>query len=183
MVATADASYCASRAATWKRCKAIYDRAEAANGQVAPDDPIHAVADRLKLHMHPDVHDKLVMPDGDDDTPVRQQTLSLEVAKKSAFELAESSAPLDRARMNAYSAPGAGRWHSVVPSRTLDKHLTSSQLRTLLATQLGVDVHDGNSMCRYCGSALGTKGIHAMSCTCGGDNVTRHNKVRDKIFG
>ena len=22
-----------------------------------------------------------------------------------------------------------------------------------------------------------------MSCTCGGDNVTRHNKVRDKIFG
>ena len=85
--------------------------------------------------------------------------------------------------MNAYYAPGAGRWHVVVRSRTLDKHLTSSQLRTLLATQLGVDVHDGSSMCRCCGGTLGTKGIHDMSCTCGGDILARHNKVRDRIFG
>ena len=114
---------------------------------------------------------------------MRQQTLSLAVAKKSAADLSERSASLDRARMNAYSALGAGRWHAVVPSRTLDKYLTGSQLRTLLAIQLGVDVHDGNSVCRSCGGTLGTKGIHDMSCTCGGDIITRHNKVRDKVFG
>ena len=71
--------------------------------------------------MNSDTHEKLVMPEGEEDIPVRQQTLALAVAKKATEDLQERSAPLDRARMIAYSAPGAGRWHAVVPSRTLDK--------------------------------------------------------------
>ena len=176
VVATADAAYFASRAATWKRCQAIYSRV------AQPNDPLHGVANHLRSQMDSDTHEKLVMPEGEEDIPVRQQTLALAVAKKAAEDLQNRSAPLDRARMIAYSAPGAGRWHAVVPSRTLDKHLTSSQLRTLLAMQLGVDVHEGNLLCRCCGSALGTKGIHDISCTCGGDFIERHNKVRDLIY-
>ena len=47
---------------------------------------------------------------------------------------------------------------------------------------LGVDVYDESCICRFCGAVSDTCGIHALSCTAGGDVVLRHNDVRDIIF-
>ena len=90
--------------------------------------------------------------------------------------------PFDAARLNAYAAPGVNRWLDDAPSRTLDKHLSSTELTTQVKLTLGVDVADGKSLCRFCAAVLDTKGVHPCSCTAGGDVVSRHNQGRDKIF-
>ena len=44
-------------------------------------------------------------------------------------------------RLVAHAAPGAGRWLQVVPSKTLDKALTNTELSTSLQLLFGVDVY------------------------------------------
>ena len=89
---------------------------------------------------------------------------------------------MDKARLQAYSAPGAGRWQGAVPSKTLDKHLATKQLEIVTAVRLGVDVFEESFLCGLCGMCADTKGIHCMSCTGGGDSITRHNDARDIIY-
>ena len=37
-------------------------------------------------------------------------------------------------------------------------------------------------LCRFCGAALDTKGVHANACTAGGDIIMRHNNVRNILY-
>ena len=46
----------------------------------------------------------------------------------------------------------------------------------------GVDVFNASYSCRFCGTVMDTKGVHALSCVAGGDILLRHNEVRDIIF-
>jgi hypothetical protein len=85
-------------------------------------------------------------------------------------------------RLTAYSAPGAGRWLHTTPSKTLDTNLTNAELSTQLKLQLGVDVYEGDGTCAYCGAVNDERGVHARSCTCGGDIDLRHNACRDATF-
>ena len=89
---------------------------------------------------------------------------------------------MDRARLNAFSAPGCGVWSNAAPSKSLDKYLTSCELLITVSLQLGVDVFDDDSVCKFCGMVLDKRGYHAMSCTAGGDLVCRHNLIRDIVF-
>ena len=93
-----------------------------------------------------------------------------------------TSQPFDVARVNTYSAPGVNRCLDEAPSRALDKHLSSAELISSIKLTLGVDVADGNSLCRYCAAVVDAKGIHPNSCTAGGDCTLRHNEVRDKLY-
>ena len=70
----------------------------------------------------------------------------------------------------------------MAPSDTLDKHLTTGQVITMMNVQLGVDVRDGGDICRFCGACLDIRGIHDASCMAGGDHVHMHNEVRDITF-
>jgi len=68
------------------------------------------------------------------------------------------------------------------PSKALDKNLTNAELSTALKLQLGVDVYEGDGMCSFCGAVNDRKGVHARSCTCGGDMDQRHNAQRDATY-
>ena len=111
-----------------------------------------------------------------------QQDIGRRLAKAKADAQLERSTTFARARLNAYSAPGAGVWSNAVPSQTLDRYLSNGELLTTVSLQLGVDVYDSDSICRFCGMVLDRRGVHAASCTAGGDISCRHNLVRDIIF-
>ena len=90
--------------------------------------------------------------------------------------------PLRKAILTEYAAPLATKWQDSKPSKTLDTHLSNSDFVTTVALQLGVDVAEEVGDCPFCGEVMDTRGIHAMSCTCGGDAVAQHNSVRDEVF-
>ena len=115
-------------------------------------------------------------------SPLRQQTIAHTIADARRDQLWNSLEPFDRARLNAYSAQMCNRWLSITPSKTLDQHLSSAELCVTAAMQLGVDVMEGSIPCRFCGLILDTKGVHASSCTSGGDTLFRHNRVRNLIY-
>ena len=88
----------------------------------------------------------------------------------------------DRVRRTAHSAKGASKLYEVVPSVTLDTHLSASEFAMNVACRLGVDVMDAGGPCKMCGMQLDSHGIHAQSCMGGGDAVREHNAVRDVFF-
>ena len=90
--------------------------------------------------------------------------------------------PLEKCTLNAYSAQICGRWLSLTPSKMLDQHMSSAELCITASLHLGVDVLEENVICPFCGMVLDTKGIHAASCTAGGDISFRHDKVRNILF-
>ena len=51
-----------------------------------------------------------------------------------------------------------------------------------VSRRLGVDVMEGNLPCGFCGQLLDAGGLHACSCTAGGDATAQHNAVRDVYF-
>ena len=83
--------------------------------------------------------------------------------------------------LNAYSAPLAGKVLGVVPSKTLDKHLTQVEFVHELAARLYVDVFEEDTLCVFCGALIDPKGKHCKSCMSGGDTVLMHNTVRDIV--
>ena len=109
----------------------------------------------------------------DGSAPIRQQTISHKLAKAAWTRQLGDTATVDKARLQAYSAPGAGRWQGAVPSKTLDKHLTTKQLEIVTALRLGVDVFEESFLCGLCGMSADTEGIHCMSCTGGCELLTR----------
>ena len=64
----------------------------------------------------------------------------------------------------------------------MDKHLSGHELITTIQLSLGVDVNEGNLLCRFCATPLDSKGVHPISCMAGGDCNLRHNEIRDKVF-
>jgi hypothetical protein len=60
-------------------------------------------------------------------------------------------------------------------------NLTNPELSTTLKLQLGVDVYEEDGICCFCGAVNDCKGVHARSCTCGGDLDLRHNAQRDAV--
>ncbi len=115
-----------------------------------------------------------------------QQRLTRALEDNAYGELLEAARrrgdPEATRRLVAYAAPGAGRWLQATPSKTLDKNLTNAELSTALKLQFGVDVYEGDGICAFCGAVNDRKGVHARSCTCGGDTDLRHNAQRDATY-
>ena len=108
-----------------------------------------------------------------------QKVISDRLAAAAHKQLRSQAPSFHSARLNAFSAPGAGRWLFGLPSRAPDKNRSSTEVATAVATHLGVDVHEGGAMCSYCPMVLDTKGIHPQSCMAGGDENILHNAIRD----
>jgi hypothetical protein len=173
--AVADAAYYTSRAAAWERCEAIWP-----GFARLMDDPVREAEARINARL-PEATEH-VEPLPVDGAVPRQQSVSLRLADADANRLRDETAPMDRARLIAYSAPMAGRWLEATPSKTLDKHMTSAELSITTAMHLGVDVLEGTDSCGFCGAAMDSKGIHPSSCMAGGDTTMRHNDVRNIIY-
>ena len=118
----------------------------------------------------------------DEGHPPKQQQVMHKLVNASFVKLQQESQGIGRARLNAFSAPGSGRWMNATPSKTLDKHLGSQQLYTSVAARLGVDVYDSEVSCFYCGEVVDKLGLHCQSCTAGGDIVVRHNDLRNLLY-
>ena len=143
--------------------------------QAALVDVVHRLNFRLPVDA-----DQLVVPTALDEF-ITQKSISAKFSPVAARQLKEDSDPVHKIRLNTYSAPGCNRWLESTPSQTLDKHLTSCEVFTTISLQLGVDVYDGETLCKFCGSISDRAGIHALSCTAGGDILHRHNEIRDLI--
>ena len=171
----ADAAYLASRAATQGLCEDIWD-----GFTLDESDPVHTTINRLNERL-PD-EQVLAVVQGSLDAIPSQQSVSKSISKFEFERLRENAAPFQRARMNAFSAPGVNRWLQDRPSQSLDKHFTGNELVSSIRLTLGVDVCDGRSLCKFCATPIDAKGIHPSSCGGGGDCIVRHNEVRDKLF-
>jgi len=169
-----DPSYVASRAAVHELCLAIWTGLT-----LSSRDELHAAVVRINWKLEPEDH--LTVAGNFDDIP-SQRTLSDNLSKWDMETLQSASQPYDVAKMNTYAAPGVNRWLDEPPSRTLDNYLSSAELIFSVKLTLGVDVADGNSLCRSCATGVDMKGIHANSCTAGGDCNLRHNQMRDKLY-
>ena len=93
-----------------------------------------------------------------------------------------SGTPVEKARISAYAAKGAGKMYDVTPSTALDMQLSASEFATNVACLLGVDVVEGGALCSLCGTAMESSGNHALSCMCGGDQTLEHNTIRDVFY-
>ena len=111
-----------------------------------------------------------------------QQHLCLSLSAATAKSLREHAAPFARCCQSAYSAPMSGRWLAAPPSKTIDMHLSNAEISMAARLHLGVEVLEGNHVCRFCGEVLDVHGVHAISCMSGGDVLLRHNRVRNAIF-
>ena len=73
-------------------------------------------------------------------------------------------------------------FNSLVPSSeaiSIEKVLTSPIHQKVLSNKI-----DSHIICPLCpGKVLDPLGHHALTCTHGGDVVTRHNKLRDTLAG
>jgi len=170
-VDTADEAYVASLMATCKIRGALY------NGS---NEELQLAIDRVNLGL-PNQDDQLSIPD-DDVAPVSQQQLGRTLAAARHMDVLQASQPMDTARLNLFSAPGASRWLDATPSLTLDKYLTNREISICTSLSLGVDVFGESCICTFCGRVSDCKGIHALSCMAGGDVVLRHNAVRDILY-
>ena len=126
------------------------------------------------------------MPDrisaSDPDADLSQRRLSCLVDKARLQSWLQQASADDICRLHALQAPHAAQLLQVVPSPTLDTHLTGHEFVTSVATRLGVDVVDGNLACGFCAMPLDTKGRHALSCMAGGDAVAVHHTLRDLLY-
>ena len=144
------------------------------------DSSLQVVRDRINSRL-PDIPDQVAIPESLEEG-ISQQSLGLKLAKANALRASEAAMPLERARLNLYSAPGASRWLEAAPSKALDTELTSNEMSIAMWLLLGVDVYEESSICKCCGGVLDCKGSYALSCMAGGDVLLRHNDVRDIIY-
>ena len=84
-------------------------------------------------------------------------------------------------RLFSVSAPHAISWLSLVPSPVLGLHLEPNQFQASIRWWLGLDT-SGGSLCPVCSEkSLDPLGYHAITCTHGGDEVTRHNLLQNVV--
>ena len=88
----------------------------------------------------------------------------------------------DKARWESLAAPHAGAWLDAPPSRGLDFLLTNEEVRTRVGRRLGGELCS-ESPCPFCLGVMDKWGVHAESCTHGGDKTVAHLSVRNDIYG
>ena len=97
------------------------------------------------------------------------------------FNLLLNCSSVDRAHLLSVSSPFAASWLSIIPSEGLGLHLITLIFHVALKWWLGLDT-SGGSQCSLCpGSELDHLSHHAVTCKCGVDVVTRHNRLCDCI--
>ena len=87
-----------------------------------------------------------------------------------------------KARIRAAAAPRAGIWLGAPPSRALDLRLTNAEVRSRVGRRLGCEICE-EKPCPFCLGIMDKWGIHAESCTAGGDKTYGHHVVRNDIYG
>ena len=140
---------------------------------------VHAALDRCNRALQASGMSSRVSPEADG---IKQSGVSKLLNEARLRTWRGRASADDVCRLNAYSAPHAGKVFDVTPTETIDKVITRSQFVTEVANRLGVDVDVGGHSCGFCGMVVDCKGRHSMSCMAGGDTTALHNTVRDLVF-
>ena len=89
----------------------------------------------------------------------------------------------EKARLLSLTWPQYGAWLSVPPIHSLCLHLQPNYFRAALKYRIGVPLYIEERKCPYCqNSRLDKLDDHALSCHGRGDMISRHDRVRDRIF-
>ena len=89
----------------------------------------------------------------------------------------------EKARLLSLMLPQSGAWLSAAPITSLGLHLQPNEFRAALKYRIGVPLYIEERKCPYCQNGrLEKLGDHALNCHGWGDMISRHNRVRDRIF-
>ena len=169
-----EAAYIASRNATHILCTRI--RHSHRGDQNSRDQHLQSAIDALDI-MVPGLD--VALTESDD---IFQSVLNKRINAQNMTNWRSEASPPERVHLQAYSAKGCGHEISLVPSKTLDTHLSPSEFVNTVSRRSGVDVMDSERPCCYRGQHLDAQGSHCLLCMAGGDATTQHNAVRDFDF-
>ena len=89
----------------------------------------------------------------------------------------------ERARLQSLLAPNAGAWLTTPPISALGLHLETEEFQNCVKCRLGIPIYDAPRNCPYCkNGVIDIYGDHSLTCGGRGDNIHRHDRLRDKIF-
>ena len=85
----------------------------------------------------------------------------------------------EKARLLSLSLPQTEAWLSAAPIPALGLHL----FRAAVKYRIGAPIYEKEMKCPYCKTgSLDTLGDHAVACHGRDDMISRHDRLRDKIF-
>ena len=88
----------------------------------------------------------------------------------------------ERARLQSLLVFNAGAWLTMPPLSTLGLHLEAEEFKSCVEYRLGIPIYAPQN-CPLCkNSANNIYGDHSLTCGGRGDNIYRHDRLRDKIF-
>ena len=93
----------------------------------------------------------------------------------------DSAGQLEKGRLEATSASKSGTWLDAPPSKPLDLKLTNPEFRSRGGRRLGQELCE-ECACPFCFGVMDRWGIHAESCTAGGDKTVGHHIVRNDFY-
>jgi hypothetical protein len=115
-----------------------------------------------------------------------QRKASQELDKAAIDSLKESGTKRQAAHLEHLQYPHANAWVAAVPSYTDGNDMTLEPKHFLIAVKrlLSLPLIPAIKPCPFCKQPLDTFGDHALCCKKSGDNITRHNRVRNllKVF-
>ena len=112
----------------------------------------------------------------------RQQVLSQRLDAATLRSLTSSAAAeAERAHLCLVQQPGAGAWLNAPPCDVLGLAIDATAFRVLLRLRLRLPIASSDGYCTMCDGLADRFGDHARACTCDGDRVKRHNRLRNLL--
>ncbi len=87
----------------------------------------------------------------------------------------------ERARLASLVLPHAGDWLNTAPFTALGLHLRPAEFVMMAKYRLGLPVYDRPGPCPACLCPSDTLGDYALFCGTGGEQISRHNHLRDAL--
>jgi hypothetical protein len=164
----ADAAFIPSVAFACSKSGAdFYDDADAVASVARLEDRIgRTIAGELQGQVRQEVLSKLV-----DDALLRGHVAAMDRKE-------------DRARLLSLLAPHSSDWLRAAPAfGAFEVVMTPDEMQVALQLRLGLPVAPAGAHCPSCARSpwLDPGGHHALTCSKGGDVVTRHNKLRNTV--
>lgn len=179
----ADAAYLASRAGAYEECRGLDGRHVWDNGRKREGD-IMVLGEWLAgaTRRYNETVPACSQITGNNGQGVGKQGLLVEKAKRVKWDsMVEGAGQLERARLHATAAAKSGAWLDALPSKALDLKLTNQELRSRVGRRLGQELCE-ECPCPFCFGVMDRWGIHAESCTAGGDKTVGRNIIRNGIY-
>ena len=112
-----------------------------------------------------------------------QKTASLEVDVAKINQLIATSDARTARNLESLQAPHANAWLSAVPSYVdgIDNRLPPLHFQTAVRRLLSIPTTKSDATCPFCTQTMNQFGDHALCCKKSGDNITRHNRIRNLV--